>query len=196
MDTRQNPVQNYLLVKVISIYHWILLTTNLLFLMFALEACYGKDAFVEVAEAIRKDNRIVVTERYGKSLRGEIDGTTILVLRGTYEEMGEAHGALAGKEVLTLLDQTLISYINQKKPNAWDDVMLPLGGSFIFPDVYEKELAAIIRGIRKAHPNGQARMLSTIGREITDDDLRVLNCISDIMNWTSDGCSSFSAGDH
>ena len=193
MHDRRSPMHFHLFAKSISIHHLILLIANLLFLMFALEACGERNTPFDFAEGLRKHNKITVTEQYGKSLRGAIDGIGILVLRGTYEEMGEAHGALAGNEILTVLDQTFISYINKKKPNAWDEAMIPLAKSFKFPENYEKELAAIIWGIRKAHPNGQDRMLTSIGREITIDDLRALNCINDITNWTSGGCSSFSA---
>jgi len=171
----------------------ILVILNFLFLNCALELCYSKSITCGIVKPIHIDNQIAVTERYGKSFRGQIKGVTVLVLRGSYEERGEAHGALVGKQIIQLLDQTLISYINQKQPNAWVDVVLPLTRSYRFSQQYERMLLAMIRGIKKTLTDKQDRMLISIGRPIGVDDLRALNCVSDIMGEVDGGCSSFSA---
>jgi hypothetical protein len=143
-------------------------------------------------EKMRSPQQIHITERYGRSLRGVVNSTPILVLRGSYEEMGEAHGVLAGKDIIQSLDNVFISYANLQLANAWDSKILPTARAFVFPAAYESELAGIMQGIEKKYPNRQDRMLRSIGREITIDDLRALNCIIDIM-FSADRCSSFSA---
>lgn len=139
---------------------------------------------------------VTVTARHGDSVRGEIDGVTFFVLRGTSQEQGEAHGALGAKDILTVLDGTLIAQV-EKQPGAWEHGILPMVRTFQFPEPYAVELEAMLDGIRKALPDSADRVLSSIGREITLDDLRALNCVGDIMssgsNMASQGCSSFSA---
>jgi len=51
----------------------------------------------------------------------------------------------------------------------------------------------MIRGIEKPLTDKQDRMLISIGRQIVIDDLRVLNCVSDIIGEVDGGGSSFSA---
>lgn len=133
-----------------------------------------------------------ITERYGKSLRSTAGNVPVLVLRGDYEELGEAQGALAGKEIIYLLDKILIPSLNQAEANVWDSRVLPAAGSFVFPARYDKELSGMIRGIEKRYPDKFDRMLFSIGREINIDDLRALNCFID-MTPSGGGCSSFSA---
>ena len=48
----------------------------------------------------------------------------------------------------------------------------------------------MIDGLRAARPKPEDRVLKSPGREITVDDLKAVNCLSDIMGA---GCSSFSA---
>ena len=50
----------------------------------------------------------------------------------------------------------------------------------------------MIRGIEKTLTDKQDRMLISIGRQIVVDDLRVVNCVSDIIGEVDGGCSSFS----
>ena len=61
----------------------ILVILNFLFLNCALELCYSKSITCGIVKPIHIDNQIAVTERYGKSFRGQIKGVTVLVLRGT-----------------------------------------------------------------------------------------------------------------
>ena len=166
---------------------------SILFCMVSMAACHRDNLSVNEAKTVQIEKKMVVSERYGKSLRAEIGDIGILVMRGTDEEMGEAQGALAGKEILRLVDDFLIPAINRGKQNVWDTVMLPMAKSFALPEPYEKELASIVRGLVIRYPKDKDRMLNSIGREISLDDLRVLNCLNEFMGVSHNGCSSFSA---
>jgi hypothetical protein len=141
---------------------------------------------------IETNQEIKLFESYGKSSRGKIGEIAILVLRGTNEEIGEAHGALAGKDIISLLDTILIPYVNKIQLNGWDSKVVPLSKSFRFPENYEKELNAIFCGIEKRYPDKKSRTLTSVKREISIDDLRALNCFIDLY-LSRGGCSSFSA---
>ncbi len=149
----------------------------------------------EIAIKINKmqpSHRIEITGRYGKSVRSTVGNVPVLVLRGGYEELGEAQGALAGKEIIYLLDKILIPYVNQTQPTAWDSRVVPAADSFVFSARYERELFGMMQGIENGYPGKLDRMLLSIGREINIDDLRALNCFIDVMP-SAGGCSSFSA---
>jgi hypothetical protein len=133
-----------------------------------------------------------ITERYGNSLRRNINSVTVLVLRGSYEEMGEAHGVLAGKEIIHLLDNIIIPYVNKQETNGWDRKVLPATAAFTFPERYEKELISAMKGIEIKYPDRNDRMLFSLKREIKIDDLRALNCFGDLID-SMGGCSSFCA---
>ena len=135
---------------------------------------------------------VEVVERYGQSLRFTIESVPVLVLRGSYEELGIAHGVLAGKEIIEVLDSVLIPYVNKKHPDAWDRQILPVANTFVFPEKYEIELQGIMQGIKTKYPDRHDRMLFSVRREIRIDDLRALNSILDIMD-SLNACSSFSA---
>lgn len=138
----------------------------------------------------------VVVARHGNSVRGEIDGVSFLVLRGSHEEQGEAHGVLVAEDILRLLNETLIAEV-EKRPGTWDNAIIPMTRNFDFPPPYTVEIDAILRGIRMSLPDSSDRQLSRLGREVTIDDLRALSCVGDIMsssyNVGDEGCSSFSA---
>ena len=133
-----------------------------------------------------------IAERYGNSLRRNINSITILVLRGSYEEMGEAHGVLTGKEIIQLLDNIIIPFVNKQQANGWDRKVLTFVAAYTFPERYEKELIWMMKGIEKKYPDRNDRMLSSLKREIKIDDLRALNCLSDLID-SMEGCSSFCA---
>jgi hypothetical protein len=141
---------------------------------------------------MQPNQQIETTTHYGKSLRGEINSIPILVLRGNYEELGEAHGALAGKEIIHLLNDVFIPYVNQKQRDAWDKKLLPAARAYVFPARYERELAGLLAGIKKQYPVKRDRMLFSVNREISLDDLRALNCFNE-FSYADLGCSSFSA---
>jgi hypothetical protein len=133
-----------------------------------------------------------ITERYGSSFRRSINSIAVLMLRGDYEEMGEAHGVLAGKEIIQLLDNIIIPFVNKQQTNGWDRKVIPATAVFIFPERYEKELKSMMKGIEKKYPDRNDRMLFSLKREIKIEDLRALNCFGDLID-SMGGCSSFCA---
>jgi hypothetical protein len=144
------------------------------------------------AQNMQNYQRSEITERYGNSLRKNINSFTVLVLRGSYEEMGEAHGVLAGKEIIQLLDNIIIPFLNKQQTDGWNRKVIPATAAFIFPERYEKELISMLKGIEKKYPDRNDRMLFSLKREIKIDDLRALNCFGDLIN-SMGGCSSFCA---
>lgn len=137
---------------------------------------------------------VVVLARHGKSLRGTIDGFPILLLRGTHEERGEAHGALAAREIIAICDSTaaflkLGSYA-AKRPDATWEGGLKAAAAFEFPRRFEVELAGMLRGIQEALPNPEDRVVKALGREITLEDLKLLQA-GDVFELMR--CSQFSA---
>ncbi len=126
---------------------------------------------------------------HGKSVRGTIEGTPTLVLRGTHRERGRDHGFLCAKEIVRLVD-AFVPVAATIKPGGWEKVYVPAARTFAWPKRFEEELAGMLEGIRKALPSKDARTLKSLGREIGLDDLKVMNALSDIFGM---GCSSFSA---
>lgn len=110
--------------------------------------------------------QIVVDVRHEKSWRGTIDGHPLLVLRGSAVERGTAQGKLAGPDILRVLD-ALKSTVGQERWVKFDV------RRFTWPARFEVELKAL-----------------AAAAGVEPDDLRVLNCLSDLLG---SGCSSFSA---
>jgi hypothetical protein len=133
-----------------------------------------------------------ITEEFGGSSRGRLGGLDVMVLTGTYEEIGRAHGVLAGREILDVLDHMMIPFVNDQDPGAWDSILIPQSQHFQLPSPYERELAGILSGIMEKFPRTADRTLTSLNREISVDDLHALNCFIDI--YLSFGrCSSFCA---
>ena len=126
--------------------------------------------------------RVVVVARHGRSLRGTIDGRPLLVLRGSAAERGEAQAVLAGKEILRGIE-AVVSTVQAKRPGAWDLSMILAAKRFHWPARFEAELAAMAARL-------PADPVPALGRKAGIDDLRVMNCLSDLLGA---GCSSFSA---
>lgn len=145
----------------------------------------------DATKKVQGHEEIEVTRRYGKSLRGRVNSIPVLVLRGSYEELGEAHGVLAGKDIIRLLDSLLIPFANRGQKNVWDTKILPASQSFVIPDDYEKELKGIFNGIKTIYPEKHDRILKSLNREVNIEDLRALNSFGDIF-LSMGGCSSFS----
>lgn len=133
--------------------------------------------------------RVEIAARYGRSARGTIDGFPFLVLRGDAAERGKAHGVLAAREIVRFLDEALIPVIHATSPGAWEAGFAGRTGLFSWPERYERELAAMLEGIREALPEAADRKLRSLGREIRREDLKALNCLTDLLGG---GCSSFS----
>ena len=170
----------------------------LVFAAFAVQLCpvrhvcdaEGGEPAVKV-HRIRSSPQMKVTARYGRSLRGTIGAVPVLLLRGSPEEMGEAHGFFAARDIIAFLDRFLIPCMNSRQPDAWERRVLPGANAFLFDARYQKELEGIMTGIVKALPNTQDRWLASIHREIRLADLHAENCLGDFI--FSQGCSSFSA---
>ena len=145
-----------------------------------------------VIKTIPPNQTMEIRTRYRKSLRGRIYSIPVLVLRGSNEEMGEAQGALAAKEIIDLLDNILIPAANKAQTDAWDTLLVPASRAYLFPERYERELDGLLLGIKKRYPSKCDRTLFSVNREISLDDLRALNCLVDIV-YSGAGCSSFSA---
>jgi len=133
-----------------------------------------------------------IFKKLGESSRGRFGGLDAMVLTGTYEEIGKAHGVLAGQDILDMLDSMVIPLVNNQKPEAWDSYLIPQSKRFLFPQPYEKEMEGILQGIKEKYPNTIDRTLAVLKREITIDDLRVLNCFID-LSLLMGACSSFCA---
>jgi len=131
-----------------------------------------------------------IQERCGDSFRATIDGFPVLVLRGTHRERGMAHGRLEAGAILSLLDDVLIPSLHKLTPGCWEKKLVRESASFAFPARYEEELSGMLEGLRAAVPQKEARTLKTLDREVGLEDLKALNCLSDILGA---GCSSFSA---
>jgi hypothetical protein len=141
------------------------------------------------AAAAQVPSALQVSARHGESVRGTLDGIHVLVLRGTHAQRGLAHGVLAGKEILGLLNEVLIPAIEERRPGGWEKHFVAGTKMFRWAPRFEEELAALLEGIKKAVPDAKDRRLTLPDREISIDDLKAINCFSDIMGA---GCSSFS----
>ncbi|HEV3026522.1 MAG TPA: C45 family peptidase, partial [Planctomycetota bacterium] len=126
----------------------------------------------------------------GKSFRGTIDGFPVLLLRGTHRERGLAHGRLEAAAILSTLDDVLIPTLHKLAPGCWEKKLVQGSASFAIPARYEEELAGMLEGVQAALPQPETRTLKSLNREIRLEDLKALNCLSDILGA---GCSSFSA---
>ncbi|MCC7408763.1 MAG: hypothetical protein IT442_11875, partial [Phycisphaeraceae bacterium] len=145
-------------------------------------------------EPAQTSNPIVVIARHGQSLRGKVDSFPILLLRGTQEQRGEAHGFLAAKEIIGVCDATAGflkqgSYAAGKPANPWEQGIEAVA-RFTFPPRFEAELRGMLRGIEMALPNEQDRQVPALGRAITLEDLKLLQAgeVFELMR-----CSQFSA---
>ncbi|HYF01543.1 MAG TPA: C45 family peptidase [Planctomycetota bacterium] len=129
------------------------------------------------------DGRVKTVARHGRSWRGTIDGFPLLVLRGSPSERGEAHGRLAGAEILRMID-ALSGALHRHKPGTWDGALVPAARRFEWPPRYEAELRAMAAALPAE------RRVAALGRDATLEDLMTLNVLGDLLGG---GCSSFAA---
>ncbi len=147
------------------------------------------DGIVEMERTAEAEQRLVqVTGSYGQSVRGTVDGFPFLMLRGTHTERGKAHGVLAAAQVINSVN-SMAAYLNGSGVLTWNDAISGLG-YFNIPSRYISELTGMLAGIQEALPNPSNRVLTALGREITLDDLKVLQ-IGDMLELAQ--CSQFSA---
>jgi len=136
--------------------------------------------------------------RHGKSERGVLRGLTVVILRGTHAERGEAHGALCAREIIAAIGDFAIptaetgskALTGQKGIDAYEKIIRPSVTKLHWAPRFEEELAGMIRGIQKALPAAKDRLLPELGREIDVNDLKAWNTLAD---WAYQGCSSFAA---
>lgn len=157
------------------------------FVQWVLGAVLGALAFGAIPAAAQEP--VQVTARHDRSARGTLGGFPFLVLRGDATARGRAHGILAGREILRFLDQGLIPVIDATSPGAWEAAFAGRTNLFVWPERYERELGAMLEGIRQALPDAEDRRLKRLGREIRLEDLKALNCLTDLVGG---GCSSLS----
>lgn len=139
--------------------------------------------------------QVVVTARHGQSLRGSVEELPFVVLRGSREERAEAFGALAGPDLVTLLNETLIPAAEGRMRGGWGVMVMLTKARFAFTPEEERDFAAFVRGFAAASAPEQRR-LTALGRELSVDDLKVAQCFADLpaaLAAAGGGCSSFSA---
>jgi hypothetical protein len=149
--------------------------------------------FLSAAAAAQDEPTVTASARYGRSLRGSVDGLPLLVLRGTHRERGEAHGVLAAREIIRVCD-SMAGIIAQGSGAGTDgagwEAAKDLVGRFRFPARFQEELRGMMDGVEKALPEARDRRLQATGAEITLEDLKVLQC-GDVLELMQ--CSQFSA---
>lgn len=165
-----------------------LCTTVLLTGCVAAEEGSYDDEVVDVEETAEAQQKLVqVTASYGQSVRGTIDGFPFLMLRGTHAERGRAHGVLGASQVINSVN-SMAAFLNGSGTLTWSDAIAGLA-YFNIPSRFTTELTGMLAGIQEALPNPSQRMLTALGREITLDDLKVLQ-IGDMLELAQ--CSQFS----
>lgn len=130
---------------------------------------------------------VEIKARHGQSWRGSIDGLSVLMLRGSYRERGEAHGKLAGREIVNSCNQ-LAAALQKKLPGGWSKA-LSISNQFQLPKRYREELEAMLAGIEQSTTPAERTLLAAM-RPITVDDLALLNT-ADVFELFR--CSQFSA---
>jgi hypothetical protein len=130
-----------------------------------------------------------VQAKHGKSVRATYDGIPVLLLKGTHAERGRDHGFFCAREILALID-AFVPVVKGRKGGDWDKDIVPVARRFTWPKRFEEELGGLLAGIHEALPDAKARTLKSLSREISIDDLKVINSLSDLFGM---GCSSFSA---
>ncbi len=135
-----------------------------------------------------------VTARYGESARGTINGLPLLVLRGTPSQRGQAQGFLCAREIILGISEYIVPVCEQiarkKKGGSYETVIIPATRAFNWPADAQAEIKGILEGVQKALPDKKDRIIKSLGREISLDDLKAANCLADLMK---NGCSSFAA---
>jgi len=138
-------------------------------------------------------SKMIVTERYGKSCRGSVEGFPVLVLRGTHRERGEAHGFLGAREIIRTCETmagTVNAMVQPKTEGGGWEAAKKMVSRFRFPARFRAELDGMMHGLKKALPQVGDRTLKATGAEVTLADLEVLQC-GDVLELMR--CSQFSA---
>ncbi|WP_254509412.1 hypothetical protein [Anatilimnocola floriformis] len=144
-------------------------------------------ACVLLHPALAAQPTVEITARHGQSWRGKMDGLPVLQLRGTHRERGEAHGKLAGKEIVQSCNQ-LASILNKRLPGGWS-ASIVLSKQFQLPERFRDELQGMLAGIEQS-TTAEERIITAIKRPLNLDDLVLLNT-ADVFELFR--CSQFSA---
>jgi hypothetical protein len=130
---------------------------------------------------------VEIKTRHGQSWRGTIDGLSVLMLRGNHRERGEAHGILAGREIVNSCNQ-LATMLQKKLPGGWSTAII-IGKQFQLPKRYREELEGMLAGIEQS-TTADERTLTAAKRPLSVEDLALLNT-ADVFELFR--CSQFSA---
>ncbi len=119
-----------------------------------------------------------------------VNNVRVLKLWGTHEEMGFAQGYLLGEDIMKLVREYLMLLVT---PSEYENIILPIYRSWMrVPDRYAMEMDGIIAGMTAA---GTDLYVSGLQRDITAEDLGVVNSIVDLWHFAFKGdlaCSSIS----
>lgn len=136
-----------------------------------------------------------IRNRYGQSCRGTCGGLPVLVLRGTDQERGEAHGYLCAAEIGTLLS----GYVEPAAQQAAAQSRLTLVQfrsralkTFYCPPGYRAELEGVVLGLTRAAQEGNTPLPKLAGSPVTADDMLFANALPD---WHGIHCSSYAVWD-
>jgi len=113
----------------------------------------------------------------------EVKGQRVLHVWGTPQQMGYAHGALLRESIVSVLDGYALEVI---PPSTLETAGAIYGAVADIPAPLRDEAEAIVEGMRD---HGGADIPS-LGRELTANDLLVVNAMTDLL---AIGCSSLSA---
>lgn len=110
----------------------------------------------------------------------EVNGVRILHLWGDYQEMGFAHGFLLGDEIMEVVNDYMIPLIGAA---AYQESALPAYRLWMnFPTSYLLELTGLRAGMIEA---GTDIEITALHRDITVEDLCVMNCVVDLTQFMS-----------
>ncbi len=128
-----------------------------------------------------------------RSIRGTVRGRPFMVLRGTHWQRGRDHGYLAARDIIAVIDNLIRSAglgsraVGQR---AYELLVVPQTFQCSWPPRYREELAGMLAGIREALPNPPDRVIPSLRREVSLQDLKACNIVADLVTL---GCSSFAA---
>ena len=122
-----------------------------------------------------------------------IKGLPVLQLWGTAEERGYAHGFLVGKQIIDFFEFYILESM-ARSAKRYEDFYVPFFESrFNLPEEFEKELDAVIAGMKAA---GTDMRVELLGRDFMRTDLLAINAYierraASPVPAAEDGCSQF-----
>ncbi|MCU0722783.1 MAG: C45 family peptidase, partial [Planctomycetes bacterium] len=115
----------------------------------------------------------------------ETDGVRVLRVWGTPRERGYAHGALAGAQMIAIVNAILTG----DRAETYKQRVPMLLAMFRWPPHLEEEMRGVLEGVEATLPPDK-RKVAALGRAVSLEDVKAFNCLGD---WSSMGCSTFSA---